>query len=65
MIFVKNAKCKMKNLICSECGETLELCSFDNDECQYKHNYSSDEFLKIPQYFYEEKGEEQYIQLLK
>lgn len=58
-------KCKMKNLICSECGETLELCSFDNDECQYKHNYSSDEFLKIPQYFYEEKGEEQYIQLLK
>lgn len=58
-------KCKMKNLICSECGETLELCSFDSYECQYKHNYSSDEFLKIPQYFYEEKGEEQYIQLLK
>ena len=56
--------CKMKNLICSECGETLELCSFDNYKCQYKRNYSPDEFLKIPQYFYEEKGEEQYIQLL-
>lgn len=57
-------KCKMKNLICSECGETLELCSFDNYECQYKRNYSPDEFLKIPQYFYEKEGEKEYLEFL-
>ncbi len=58
-------KCKMKNLICSECGETLELCSFDNYDCQYKRNYSPDEFLKIPQYFYEKEGEKDYLKFLK
>ena len=58
-------KCTMKSLICSECGEELELCSFDNNNCQYKYKFSSDEFLKIPQYFYEEKGKEEYIDFLR
>ena len=58
-------KCEMKSLTCSECGENLQLCSFDNYNCQYRYNFSSDEFLKIPQYFYEEKGEEEYIEFLK
>lgn len=55
----------MKSLVCSDCGENLELCSFDNYNCQYKYNFSSDEFLKIPQYFYEEKSEEAYINFLR
>lgn len=58
-------KCEMKSLTCSECGENLQLCSFDNYNCQYRYNFSSDEFLKIPQYFYEEKGEEEYCNFLK
>lgn len=57
--------CEMKNLICSECGKDLELCTINNYNCQYKYNYSSDDFLKIPQFFYEEKGEEEYIRFLK
>ncbi len=58
-------KCEMKSLICSECGENLQLCSFDNYNCQYRYYFSSDEFLKIPQYFYEEKGKEEYFGFLK
>lgn len=58
-------KCEMKSLICSECGENLETCSYDNYNCQYKYNFSSEEFLKIPQYFYEEKGKEEYFAFLK
>lgn len=57
-------KCKMGNLICNECGENLELCSFDNYNCHYKYNFSSDEFLKIPQYFYDIKGEDAYYSFL-
>lgn len=57
-------KCEMKSLTCSKCGENLQLCSFDNYNCQYRYNFSSDEFLKIPQYFYEEKGREAYIDFL-
>ena len=57
-------KCEMKSLTCYKCGEELELCSFDNNNCQYKYNFSSDDFLKIPQYFYEEKGREAYIDFL-
>ncbi len=56
--------CKMKNLICNECGNELELCSFDNYNCQYKYNFSSDEFLKIPQYFFDIKGEDEYYTFL-
>lgn len=58
-------KCEMKSLICSECGEGLELCSFDGYSCKYKYSFSSEEFLKIPQYFYEEKGETEYIDFLR
>ena len=58
-------KCEMKSLICSECGEELELCSFNEYNCKYKYNFSSEEFLKIPQYFFEEKGEKEYINFLR
>ncbi|MCM1271778.1 MAG: SIR2 family protein, partial [Ruminococcus flavefaciens] len=58
-------KCKMKYLICSECGENLELCSYDNYNCNYKYNFSTDDFLKIPQYFYDTKGKSAYNDFLK
>ena len=58
-------KCEMKSLMCSECGEDLELCSFNGYNCVYKYNFSSDELLKIPQYFFEEKGETVYYEFLK
>lgn len=58
-------KCKMKHLVCAECGEDLELCSYDNYHCSYKYNFSTDDFLKIPQYFFDVKGKTAYYDFLK
>ncbi|EWM53166.1 SIR2 family protein [Ruminococcus flavefaciens] len=57
-------KCELKHLTYTEGDENAISCKFNDRSCQYEFNFSNDEFLKIPQYFYEEKGEEQYIQLL-
>ena len=57
-------KCELKYLTYTEGDMESVSCKFNNRPCQYEFNYSNEEFLKIPQYFYEEKGEEQYIQLL-
>lgn len=56
-------KCETKASVCSE-GEDLGLCS-DKYKCQHKYNFSSEEFLKIPQFFYEDRGEDEYINFLK
>lgn len=56
-------KCETKTSVCSE-GEDLELCD-DKYKCQHKYNFSSEEFLKIPQFFYEDRGEDEYINFLK
>lgn len=58
-------KCQMKHLLCSECGEELELCSYNNYNCYYRYNFSTNDFLKIPQYFYDIYGEEVYNNFLK
>lgn len=58
-------KCKMKYIVCSECGNGLELCSYDNYNCGYKYNFSVDDYLKIPQYFYDMFGKTEYNNLLK
>ena len=57
-------KCNMKHLICSDCGENLELCSYNNYNCQFKYNFSTDDFLKIPQYFHDTRGEKKYFEFL-
>jgi len=58
-------KCELKHLTYTEGDENAVSCKFNNRSCQYEFNFSNDEFLKIPQYYYEEKGKESYIQLLK
>lgn len=51
------ASCEIKNLICGECGEQLELCSIDGYNCKLKYKFSSEDFLRIPQHFYESCGD--------
>lgn len=45
--------CNMKKLICEKCGETLELCRLNKSNCENKYNFSSDDYLIIPQHYYE------------
>lgn len=57
-------KCAIKYEYYSECGEGYEFCS-SNSKCHMKHNFSAEEFLKIPQYFYDTKGKDEYYNFLK
>lgn len=57
-------KCAMKYEFHSECGDGYEFCS-SNSKCCWKYNFSADEFLKIPQYFFDTKGQEEYYDFLK
>lgn len=57
-------KCELKHVTTTEGDESSISCIFNNRPCQYKFSFSSEEFLKIPQYYYEEKGEPEYLQLL-
>lgn len=66
----KCASCEMKNIICGQCGENIELCSIDSSSCKFKYDFSSEDFLRIPQHFYESFGDskeekEPYYQFLK
>lgn len=45
---------------CSSCKEKVKGC---NDTCKFKNNYSTDEYLKIPQYVYN-KSQRLYKQVL-
>ncbi|MBE6845920.1 MAG: hypothetical protein E7508_09510 [Ruminococcus sp.] len=57
-------KCVAKYEHHSECGNGYEFCS-SNNRCYWKYNYSADEFLKIPQYFFEMMGKEEYEDFLR
>lgn len=57
-------KCAIKYEYYSECGEGYEFCS-SNSKCHMKHNFSAEEFLKIPQYFYDTKEKDEYYNFLK
>lgn len=46
-------KCKTKDVIESKCGNNCHLCNDESNDCYWKSNYSSEEFLKIPQYFFD------------
>ncbi|OUQ54722.1 hypothetical protein B5E58_13045 [Tyzzerella sp. An114] len=66
----KCASCEMKNIICGQCGENIELCGIDSFNCKFKYDFSSEDFLRIPQHFYESFGDskeekEPYYQFLK
>lgn len=66
----KCASCEVKDLICGECGEQIELCSIDDYNCKLKYDFSAEDFLRIPQHFYESFGDSEeerkpYYQFLK
>ena len=56
-------KCELKHLTTTEGDESNISCIFNNRPCQHEFSFSSEEFIKIPQYYYE-KDEYQYLQLL-
>lgn len=37
--------------------EQIELCSIDGYNCKLKYNFSAEDFLRIPQHFYESFGD--------
>ena len=53
----KCTSCKIKDLICEECGEKIELCNLDGRNCKLKYDFSTEDFLRIPQHFYESLGD--------
>ncbi|MGN0619230.1 MAG: SIR2 family protein [Ruminiclostridium sp.] len=57
-------KCATKYEHHSECGDGYEFCS-SNSDCCWKYNFSADDFLKIPQYFFDTKGETEYYDFLE
>lgn len=40
----KCVSCEVKDLICGECGEQIELCSIDGYNCKLKYNFSAEDF---------------------
>lgn len=56
-------KCAMKEYY-SECGDGYAFCG-SNSKCYWKYNFSADEFLKIPQYFFDTKGDKEYYAFLE
>lgn len=53
----KCTSCEIKDLICGKCGEQIELCSIDGYNCKLKYDFSAEDFLRIPQHFYESFGD--------
>ena len=49
----KCTSCGIKDLRCGECGEKIEICSIDGYNCKLKYDFSAEDFLRIPQHFYE------------
>lgn len=49
----KCTSCEIKDLICGECGEQIEMCSINGYNCKLKYDFSAEDFLRIPQHFYE------------
>lgn len=48
-------KCELKYLTTTEGDESNVSCMFNNRPCQHEFSFSSEEFLKIPQYYYEKR----------
>lgn len=66
----KCPSCIIKDEICKRCGEQIELCNLDENGCKLKYNFSAEDFLRIPQHFYESLGDSEeekmsYYQFLK
>lgn len=66
----KCASCVIKNVKCKKCGEQIELCDLNENECELKYDFSAEDFLRIPQHFYESLGDSEeerlpYYQFLK
>ena len=57
-------KCELKYLTTTDGEESTVSCVFNNRPCQYEFSFSNEEFLKIPQYYYE-TDETAYLKLLK
>ena len=57
-------KCELKYLTTTEGDESNVSCMFNNRPCQHEFSFSSEEFLKIPQYYYEKKDKTEYLKLL-
>ena len=53
----KCTSCEIKDLICGECGEQIEMCSINGYNCKLKYDFSAEDFLRIPQHFYESFGD--------
>ena len=49
----KCSSCEIKDLVCGECGEQIKLCGTAESDCKLKYNFSAEDFLRIPQHFYE------------
>ncbi len=66
----KCASCIIKNVKCKKCGEQIESCDLNENECELKYDFSAEDFLRIPQHFYESLGDSKeeklpYYQFLK
>ena len=65
----KCASCEIKDWICGKCGEQIQLCSIDGYNCKFKYDFSAEDFLRIPQHFYEsfdtKEKKKQYYKFLK
>ena len=57
-------KCELKYLTTTDGENSNVSCIFNNRPCQYEFSFSNEEFLKIPQYYYE-TDETAYLQLMK
>ena len=44
-------------MLCGECGEQIEMCSINGYNCKLKYDFSAEDFLRIPQHFYESFGD--------
>ena len=53
----KCTSCEIKDLICGECGEQIEMCSINGYNCKLKYDFSAEDFLRIPQHFYDSFGD--------
>ena len=62
--YSKCSGCKMRTVNCSLCGNQVEVCK---DDCPLKYNFTSEEFLLIPQLYFDslDKDHEEYYSFIK
>lgn len=56
--------CEMKAINCTFCDNKVKVC---NDNCYFKYNFSNEEFLLIPQLFFDSQDEnhEEYYSFIR